>query len=208
MSCGSSSRSRWTSSPSLKVIERGFVLQKEILKKIEEKLGIENIKYDEPMSKHTSFKVGGNADIFMTIHSAEEMLEILKINKGKLPITVVGNGTNLLVKDIGIRGIVVKYIDNKIEEVLKNEETIENLSMPKEDTTIGGINAKSLNNKKVLKVSAGISNAKLAMYLLKNNLSGFEFAAGIPRNTRWSSLYECWSFWRRNKRYSKKCNLS
>ena len=163
----------------------------------------------EPMSKHTSFKIGGNADYLIKIKSEEELKNCLQIAmEHKIPYFVLGNGTNLLVKDIGIRGIVVKYIDNKIEEVLKNEETIENLSMPKEDTTIGGINAKSLNNKKVLKVSAGISNAKLAMYLLKNNLSGFEFAAGIPRNTRWSSLYECWSFWRRNKRYSKKCNLS
>lgn len=183
MPCRSSSRSRRASSPSLiyilnniyqeikgeKVIERGFVLQKEIIKKLEEKLGIENIKYDEPMSKHTSFKVGGNADIFITIQSVEEMLEILKINRGELPITIVGNGTNLLVKDGGIRGIVIKYVNDTIENLSQNNNSTKNHT-----------DIKVKNDKILLKVSAGISNAKLAMFLLKNNLSGFEFAAGIP----------------------------
>lgn len=147
-------------------------MQNEIFKEIEQKLGKENIKYNEPMSKHTSFKVGGNADIFINIQSKDQMLEILKINKRNLPITVVGNGTNLLVRDSGIRGIVVKYIDETVE--VSNE---------------------------TVKIAAGISTIKLAMYLLKNNLSGFEFAGGIPRNARWSNIYECWSFWTRNKRY-------
>ncbi len=144
-------------------------MQKEIIKKLEEKLGIENIKYDEPMSKHTSFKVGGNADIFITIQSVEEMLEILKINRGELPITIVGNGTNLLVKDGGIRGIVIKYVNDTIENLSQNNNSTKNHT-----------DIKVKNDKILLKVSAGISNAKLAMFLLKNNLSGFEFAAGIP----------------------------
>lgn len=145
-----------------------MILQNDIFEKLKEKIGNENIKRDEPMSKHTSFKVGGNADIFITIHTAEEMIEILKINEGKLPITIVGNGTNLLVKDSGIRGIVVKYVDDSIEN-LKAEN----------DNDIKSQNS-TMSNEKLLKVSAGISNAKLAMYLLKNNLSGFEFAGGIP----------------------------
>lgn len=147
-------------------------MQNEIFKEIEQKLGKENIKYNEPMSKHTSFKVGGNADIFINIKSVEQMLEILKINNKRLPITVVGNGTNLLVRDSGIRGIVVKYIAETVE--VSNE---------------------------TVKIAAGISTVKLAMHLLKNNLSGFEFAGGIPRNARWSNIYECWSIWTRNKRY-------
>lgn len=145
-----------------------MILQNDIFEKLKEKIGNENIKRDEPMSKHTSFKVGGNADIFITIHTAEEMIEILKINKHKLPITIVGNGTNLLVKDSGIRGIVVKYVDDSIES-LKAEN----------DNDIKSQNS-TISNEKLLKVSTGISNAKLAMYLLKNNLSGFEFAGGIP----------------------------
>lgn len=173
-------------------------MQKDIFKNLEEKLGTENIRYNEPMSKHTSFKVGGNADIFITIHSVEEMQQILNINKGEVPITIVGNGTNLLVKDSGIRGIVIKYVNDSIEKLdNKNDNQLE------KDLVKNGI-----QNKTLLKVSAGISNAKLAMYLLKNNLSGFEFAAGIPRKPRRSNIYECWSFWGRNKRYCKKCYFS
>lgn len=119
---------------------------------LENILGKENIKYNESMSKHTSFKVGGNADIFALVDSEEKLQKVLKIVKeNNMPITIVGNGTNLLVRDGGIRGIVIKYTANNYE--IKNDK---------------------------VKVSTGISNARLAKILLDNNLSGFEFAAGIP----------------------------
>lgn len=119
---------------------------------LENILGKENIKYNESMSKHTSFKVGGNADIFALVDSEEKLQKVLKIVKeNNMSITIVGNGTNLLVRDGGIRGIVIKYTANNYE--IKNDK---------------------------VKVSTGISNARLAKILLDNNLSGFEFAAGIP----------------------------
>lgn len=190
-------------------------MQNEILERLKEKISSENIKCNEPMSKHTSFKVGGNADIFITIHTAEEMLEILKINQNKLPITVVGNGTNILVKDSGIRGIVVKFIDDKIERISKQENTenkIETISeQENSENKIESISEQAtIENikERIIKVSAGTSNAKLGNYLLKNNLSGFECITGIPRNTRRSSIYECRCIWWRNKRYCKKCYIS
>lgn len=118
------------------------------MEELESILGKENIKYNEPMSKHTTFKVGGNADVFAVVDSLEKLEKILKLEQ---KITVIGNGSNILVKDAGIRGIVIKYTANdyKIEE-------------------------------NYVTASSGITNAKLANILLKNELSGFEFAAGIP----------------------------
>lgn len=147
------------------------------MKELEDILGTSNVKYNEPMSKHTSFKVGGNADIFITVDSQEKLLKVLEFVKNNkfamikqtwqkvdtynenkegaseqnMPITIVGNGTNLLVKDGGIRGLVIKYM-TKDYHIIGEEVT----------------------------VSSGLTNALLAKILLDNSLSGFEFAGGIP----------------------------
>ena len=71
-------------------------MQKELLEKI---LGKENIKYNEPMSKHTTFKIGGKADIFAKVHSETQMLELLDNLDTTDKITIIGNGSNILVKD-------------------------------------------------------------------------------------------------------------
>ena len=65
----------------------------------------ENIYVDEPMSKHTTFRTGGNADFLVIPQNKQEMIELLKLNVEK---TIIGNGSNLLVKDGGIRGLVIK----------------------------------------------------------------------------------------------------
>ena len=147
------------------------------MKELEDILGANNVKYNEPMSKHTSFKVGGNADIFITVDSQEKLLKVLEfvknnkfamikqtwkkvntynenkenVSEQNMPITIVGNGTNLLVKDGGIRGLVIKYM-TKDYHIIGEEVT----------------------------VSSGLTNALLAKILLDNSLSGFEFAGGIP----------------------------
>ena len=72
-------------------------------------IDLNNIKKDEEMKKHTSFKIGGKADILITIKNTKDLIYVLKIaNEYNIPLTVIGNGTNLLVKDNGIRGIVIK----------------------------------------------------------------------------------------------------
>lgn len=63
----------------------------------------------EPMSKHTSFKIGGNADIYVKVKTIEDIKIVLKVaNENNIPITIIGNGSNVLVKDNGIRGIVIR----------------------------------------------------------------------------------------------------
>lgn len=112
----------------------------------------ENIFIDEPMKKHTSFKIGGVADIFIKVKSVQELQYIIEVAKmEKILITIIGNGSNLLVKDNGIRGIVIMLNMDKIEI---------------EDT--------------IVTVEAGVKLGFLAQKLLKEELTGFEFAAGIP----------------------------
>jgi len=121
-------------------------------KLLSEEIKKENIFLDEPMNKHTSFKIGGNADLFIKAYSINEIKSILKIaNENNIPLFVLGNGTNLLVKDAGYRGIILQI---KLEEI-KIEKT------------------------KVI-VQSGVKNAILSKKLLENSLTGFEFASGIP----------------------------
>lgn len=116
----------------------------------------ENIILNEPMRKHTTFKIGGNADIFVKAYNIDEVKYVLKISKeNNIPLTVVGNGSNILVKDNGIRGIVLKI-------------NIENFDFKKDENNV------------IATVGAGMLNARLSKILLENEIQGFEFASGIP----------------------------
>ncbi|MFZ5975608.1 MAG: UDP-N-acetylmuramate dehydrogenase [Bacillota bacterium] len=109
---------------------------------------------DEPMNKHTSFKIGGPADIMICIKSADEIADALRIcRRYDVPVTVIGNGTNLLVRDKGIRGAVIK--------IGKEFCSLE----------IAGTHVTA---------QAGILVASLANQTLNQGLAGLEFACGIP----------------------------
>ena len=128
---------------------------KEILE--ESKLNKENLYYDEPMAKHTSFKIGGPADVFIKVDNIEELKEILKLSKeNKIPLTIIGNGSNILVTDKGIRGITAKlnFKNIKIENIADNKEKID--------------------------VDAGVPVGLLAQKLVKEEITGFEELSGIP----------------------------
>ena len=116
----------------------------------------QKIMYNEPMRNHTSFKVGGNADLFVSVVNEDELKQALNYAKLKnLPITIIGNGSNLLVSDNGIRGLVIK-IDIQF---LKIE-----------------------NNKKDIVVTVGSGNKIMALgiQLKEKEISGFEELSGIP----------------------------
>ena len=98
--------------------------KKNLAKELEKYISKDDIFIDEPMSKHTSIKIGGPADVYAKLKSIENISKILKIVKEKnIPITILGNGTNILVKDNGIRGIVLKI-------------NIENFDFKKDDASI------------------------------------------------------------------------
>jgi len=114
----------------------------------------ENIYINEPMSKHTSFKIGGEADILVTPESVEEIKNIIEIcKKNETAYQVIGNGSNLLVCDDGIEGVVIK-ISNKFSKITINGETI--------------------------KAQSGVILSTLSKFIMDAHLTGFEFASGIP----------------------------
>lgn len=150
----------------------------EITEILKEKLGEKNVFLNEDMAKHTSFKTGGVADVFVKIDSIEKLKYLLDIaNRNNLPITILGNGSNILVTDKGIRGIVCKIEVTKFE--IQEDE-----------------------NYVFVTVGSGNKNGEISQKLLKLGIEGFEFASGIPRNYWWSNKDECWRLWKRNERYS------
>ena len=130
--------------------------KEDIFKILSERLKLSVIKQDEPMSKHTTFKIGGKADIFIIVNDLEELKYIMDIiHKNNIPFVTLGNGSNVLVKDDGIRGIVLKINLQKV-----NMEYMEDYAL--------------------VTVEAGVKNGELASKLQKGGLGGFEFASGIP----------------------------
>ena len=128
----------------------------ELDKVLQDVINKKNIYKNEPMSKHTSFKIGGIADYFIKITSIEELKSLFKISKKyNMPITLVGNGTNLLVRDGGIRGFVVK-IDMNNFKIKRTTKDIE------------------------ITVESGMTLAALANVALKEEITGLEFLSGIP----------------------------
>jgi UDP-N-acetylmuramate dehydrogenase len=109
---------------------------------------------NEPMSKHTSFRIGGPAEIFVKPLNKEELREVLNWAKtNKLPVFVIGNGTNIIVSDDGVEGVVIK------------------LSEAFDEVKFSGNNALA---------GAGAGLQGFLEEAMKRNLGGLEFAWGIP----------------------------
>lgn len=113
------------------------------------------VRSQEPMRKHTTFKIGGPADLFIVVNQ-EEALKVVRQTAEDLevPYMVIGKGSNLLVKDSGIRGAVIQLG--------------------------GSFHKMQLKEDGVLQVGAGASLAMVCGYALQHSLSGLEFAWGIP----------------------------
>ena len=128
--------------------------KKFIYKRLLDILDKEEIFLDEPMKKHISFKVGGPADFLVKPKNEEQIKKLITLLKSEnIPYIVVGNGSNLLVKDGGIRGVVIKISDNFNNFELKD---------------------------KTVFAQSGALLSLMGRAVLNNNLTGFEFAAGIP----------------------------
>lgn len=113
-----------------------------------------DVFYNEAMSKHTSFKIGGLAECYIKVNSFEDLQGVLKISsENTIPLTIIGNGTNILVKDNGVKGIVAKI-------------NIKNIEIDSNSLTV--------------KVGAGNTLAEIAQILKQNDLTGFEELSGIP----------------------------
>lgn len=113
-----------------------------------------NILFDEPMKEHTTFKIGGNADCFVVVNSNEDLIKLIEFaREGNIPFMFVGNGSDLLVSDLGIRGIVVKFGEG-----------------------FCGVGCEG----NVITAGAGANLSAVTQEALKNSLTGAEWAFGIP----------------------------
>ena len=127
-----------------------------MIEKIRQIVGADSVKENENMADHTTFKCGGNASVYVAPNSIDELVKVLEVLRAEnYPYMVIGNGSNLLVKDSGYDGAIVE-VDKKISEIdVRGEEII---------------------------VEAGAKLSKVATVAMENDLAGFEFAHGIPGN--------------------------
>lgn len=148
---------------------------KEMIEKSNLKIDKEKILYNEPMKKYTTFKVGGPAECLIKISSKKDLKEILKFaNENNIQITVLGNGSNVLVQDKGIKGITLIIKIEKIEIENQAENLNNNKGKNKEE------NSGNNNTKVKIKLGAGEKIAKVGIKFSKEGLTGFEEISGIP----------------------------
>ena len=129
-------------------------MKEEMRQKFIEIFGNNRVLFDEPMSQHTTFRIGGPADVFVMPENYEQIREVLRLCKEeKLPFFVLGNGSNLLVSDSGYRGVIIQ-MDRNMEEIRLDGEEIH--------------------------ACAGALLSSVAVAARNASLTGFEFAGGIP----------------------------
>ncbi|CAI8874812.1 MULTISPECIES: UDP-N-acetylmuramate dehydrogenase [Bacillus] len=125
----------------------------EVYKYLRTVLPEEHVKQDEMLKNHTHIKVGGKADVFVQPTTYTEIQQVVQYaNKHNIPITFLGNGSNVIIKDGGIRGITLSL--THITDVTVNEQTIV--------------------------AQSGAAIIDISRIALKHSLTGLEFACGIP----------------------------
>lgn len=135
-----------------------MLLDQEIKKRLVNLFG-SKVKFDEPMSRHTYFKVGGPAEAFVMPESVEQLLQLVSWSGEKnIPYIVAGDGSNLLVRDKGIQGIVIVLTKclNRIFRIKEDKESV------------------------MIKAMAGVRTQTLCRFAIEEGLSGINFALGIP----------------------------
>jgi len=126
----------------------------DLIEELKNILGDEGVKVEEAMSRHTSFKVGGNAQIFLEPKDEKALQSLLKfINAEKINYYIIGNGSNMLVSDKGYKGIIISMLKFTSPSLIENES---------------------------ITISAGKTLKELTEFARDNSLSGLEFAYGIP----------------------------
>ena len=138
----------------------------------------ENILLKEPMKRHTTFRIGGEADFYLKPKGMEEMAKLIKYcNSMNMEYCIIGNGSNLLVGDLGYRGAVIQVFDNE--------------------------NHLRIEGKKII-AGAGALLSQIANFALENELTGMEFAAGIPGTIGGAAVMNAGAYGREMKDIVKK----
>ncbi|MDO4301048.1 MAG: UDP-N-acetylmuramate dehydrogenase [Clostridia bacterium] len=116
--------------------------------------GDNNVIENEPMSKHTTFRIGGKADVFITPDSDKSLFACVEYVKNRnIPYYIIGNGSNLLVRDNGFRGVIIQLYKNFSDIKVKDN---------------------------IITAKAGALLSSAAKTAMNNSLSGMECLSGIP----------------------------
>ncbi len=114
----------------------------------------DNVFVDEPMSNHTTFRIGGNADVFVSVINDHEVVDLIDyLKKNDIPYYVIGKGSNLLVSDKGYRGVIIEIGSNYSGIRIIGTEIV---------------------------AKAGTAMSRLSHFAMENGYTGLEFASGIP----------------------------
>ena len=128
--------------------------KKEVYHLLSQIIDEDSIYIDEPMNAHTSFRVGGPADILVKPRTEKEISDIIRlVNRLEIPFLVKGNGSNILIKDGGFRGLVIEISDNFSDFEIRGND---------------------------LEIQSGALLSVIGRAAMQESLTGFEFASGIP----------------------------
>jgi len=116
---------------------------------------LKSLKFNYQLGKKTWFGTGGNCNLFLEVNSINQLINTMRIAKKFLPILVIGSGSNVIIRDGGFKGIVIKLGGN-----FKKIEIDKNYS--------------------VLSLGAGTKDSEVAKFCVDRNISGLEFLSGIP----------------------------
>lgn len=170
--------------------------------KIEEfskKLDPQKVKLNEPIAPYTGLKIGGPADIMYFAQSSKDLKEVVLLAREEnMPVTLIGGGTNILVSDNGISGLVIIStkgdirIGNEIDEETEDKKAEQEIDLTyrwESDTSKGtfrGIEFKDLDYdetalpKVEVEMDAGVNLPYALTYLIEKGLTGLQWYAGIP----------------------------
>lgn len=129
-------------------------MNQQLIDKLYQIVGKQNVKLDEPMSRHTTFRIGGPAQVFVTPQTVEAIGQVVsECNTSQVPFFMLGHGSNLLVSDAGMNGVVIQLYQNFSEYIIEGTR---------------------------ITAQAGVMLGRLGNAARDAELTGFEFAAGIP----------------------------
>ncbi len=138
----------------------GNTSNKEMTLRLQEILGTDHVFPEEPMAKHITFRVGGPAEWFVRVNTVEQLRRVIALCKEQEePYYVIGNGSDLLVSDSGVKGVIIR-LTGEFEEII-----------PKETVNKGICDVQA---------GAGVMLASLSLRAGKKGFTGLEFANGIP----------------------------
>jgi len=134
--------------------------------------GVAEVRLDESLSRHTTFGIGGPADIYAIAKDADELRRLVALcNRSQTPFFILGAGSNVLVSDKGIRGVTIENRARGLDGPMDNQ-----------------------NGSAVFRAESGTSIAALARHLCRKGFAGLEWAGGIPGTTGGAVVYNAGAY--------------